>query len=212
MKNLYNTLFISVALATSCQSIAKEGNPAFWLVMPFAKAISTCSVYGPEIRQQLTDAIKTGNENSKGKLPENIWTLLGSGNSSTESKEPSAAIKKACDEVVAFYKNPQFATQFRQTIVAQLVSSPALQCIIEQPTQARQIKEAWSRAFLRNGLELSEHAIDETVENARPYIKNQKPGTGPSLSDCEQIAAMFSSQEFDAKYGEKGVYDLFSEY
>ena len=210
MKNLYNTSLIVIALVIAFPSNAKEGNPSFWLVTPFSQAVSKCSAYGPEMRQRLTNALASGKENTKGKFPENIWTLLGSANSSTESKDVSPDIKKACDGVIEMYRNPLFATHFRQAIVAQLVSPPALKCIIQQPTMAPKIREAWSRAFLRNGFELSERSIDETVENARPHIKSQKTETGPSISDCEQLANQFFSPDFDRKYGEKGFYDFFA--
>jgi len=210
MRSIITMIATSFLLIAVVQVHAKGGSQYLWLVIPYASVISNCSKHGANMRQRLTDALAKGKENTKEVVPDSVWGILEAANSSTENIDISPNVENACEAIIEMYQNPKYATYFRQAIAAQLVSSPALICIIKQATMSSEIKEAWLKAFHRNGFELSEDAMNTGIENARSYIENQAPKEGPSISECKKVISLFSTENFDTKFSESGVYNLFS--
>jgi len=206
-----STIIISLLVMAVFPVSAKGVNQSLWLVMPFASSISNCSKYGANMRQSLTAALVKGKENSQGILPDSIWSILEAANTGTENKEINSSIEESCAGVIEMYQNPKFATHFRQAIAAQVASSPALVCIIKQPEISNEIREAWLKAFHRNGFELSENAMNTGIENSRSYVENKMSKVDVSLSDCKKTIENFSIEKFDTKFGEKGINNFFSE-
>jgi hypothetical protein len=196
--------------ALSSSASAQDGNPAFWLLMPFAGQIAQCAKHGPDMRSRLDEALRTARENAPKLLPPTAWEVIRMGLSGSEGAtagEPVAAA--SCEETIAAYRHPQFSTHLRQLLAVQFAGSVALQCIVQQPSTGTAIKRAWLNAFSRNGFDLSEARIDETAKAANEHLKS----TGaqpPLLEECQRVATEVFGEEFDGQYSEQGVYRLFS--
>lgn len=196
---------VLVLLTVSCirNASAQEANPAFWLLMPLAGQIAECSQQTPEIRQRLVASLETAKGTSRRLLPASAWGLLTAVVAPTPTYKTSPEKSKACEATIETFSSSAFPNRFRQMLATLFTVPLAIRCVVQQPTIAEQMRSAWRSAFIRNGFEVSEEAIDKAIASFK--TDNSSP---TSIDQCNDVLAFFAA-EFDKQYSEETIYKMF---
>lgn len=168
-----NVTLLALAVLTIPKTVwPLDSKAADLLLKPYADMVKTCAVYGTDMRTRLKGALAMAETNSVNVLPPAAWELIGRGLNTKNEKTQAPAEIAGCDAVLNLFRDPQFATYFRQGVAAQFVTKPALQCIVEQPNAATKVRTAWLTSFNRHGFSLTEDALDAFVSQA--MLKTRK--------------------------------------
>lgn len=205
---LGHQILCSLLLVPCCAVQAQEENPAYWLLMPLVGQIAACAKQSPEMRKQLDEGLQTAQATSPKLLPPSAWEILRIGLDIPGSKSGAAGQPANCEETAAFYRRSTFSLQLRQLFAAQFTTSLALQCMVQRPESAVPTRRAWLAAFNRNGFEISDQAIDQSAENTKQYLAKKKI-EAPTAKECEQLPELMFGSQFDARFSEAGIYELF---
>lgn len=190
-------------------SRAQAANQYLPMLAPATEIFADCSKYGPAMRDRLKQAIEAARATTGDLLSAPAWDLfLRAANASKDNQKLPPVVEKICDSVIEQYRGPDFGNFLRRYIASVTIEGPAARCMVQQPSLAFQIMNAWLAAFSRNRLSISPETIESTVATLRPTIPRE-----PRIASgqCESLISYLDSSNFDDSISLQWIKAMFGE-
>jgi hypothetical protein len=198
-----------LALCAAVASVVSAGaaaqapqRPRPFLFQWISSLDASCSKLGAQWRQSFAKAFELAKARKEGFLPAALWDLS---NPAYQSIPPAWDLDgRQCQEFVAYYSDPGLRSRLRGDTVKSLASVQVYKCMLWFPGLEKELGQAWTAAFARNGLPLASAEVDQGLAEWRLRGDGPRPAGDNQYQECRKLMG-FLDREFDAAFSEERI-------